>query len=46
MLALGAIMFMEKAVRWGQWITAPVGGLLALWGLALLLHVPGIPSPF
>ena len=46
MLGLGAIMFIEKAVAWGRWITAPVGGLLALWGLALLLKLSGIPRPF
>jgi len=46
MLVLGVIMFIEKAVAWGRWITAPVGGLLALWGLALLLKMPGIPLPF
>ncbi len=46
MLALGAVMFIEKATVWGRWITAPVGGLLALWGLALLLKLPAIPSPF
>ncbi|MBI3454838.1 MAG: DUF2182 domain-containing protein [Candidatus Rokubacteria bacterium] len=46
MLVLGAIMFVEKAVAWGRWITAPVGAILALWGLALLLRVPGVPQPF
>jgi predicted metal-binding membrane protein len=46
MLALGAIMFVEKAVDWGRWVTAPVGGLLALWGLALLLKIPAVPRPF
>ena len=46
MLTLGAIMFIEKAVEWGRWITAPVGGVLALWGLALLLKIPGVPLPF
>jgi predicted metal-binding membrane protein len=46
MLALGAIMFVEKAVDWGLWITAPLGGVLSLWGLALLLKVPGVPHPF
>lgn len=46
MLGLGAIMFIEKAVEWGRWITAPVGGLLALWGLTLLLRIPGVPPPF
>ena len=46
MLTLGAVMFVEKAVAWGRWITAPVGGLLALWGLALLARLPGVPAPF
>ncbi len=46
MLALGAIMFVEKAVGWGRWVTAPVGVALALWGLALLARVPGVPAPF
>jgi Predicted metal-binding integral membrane protein (DUF2182) len=26
MLVLGVIMFLEKAVTWGRWITMPVGG--------------------
>jgi predicted metal-binding membrane protein len=46
MLALGALMFVEKAVAWGRWITAPAGALLALWGLALFARVPGVPAPF
>jgi predicted metal-binding membrane protein len=46
MLVLGAIMFIEKAVTWGRWISMPVGGILALWGLALLLRIPGVPLPF
>jgi predicted metal-binding membrane protein len=46
MLALGAVMFVEKAVAWGRWVTAPVGAVLALWGLALLARVPGVPVPF
>lgn len=46
MLVLGAIMFVEKAVERGRWITAPVGVLLSVWGLALLTDVPGIPRPF
>jgi predicted metal-binding membrane protein len=46
MLLLGAIMFVEKAVDWGRWLTTPLGALLALWGLALLLKIPGVPSPF
>jgi hypothetical protein len=39
-------MFMEKAVSWGRWMTMPLGGVLALWGLALLLRIPGVPLPF
>jgi predicted metal-binding membrane protein len=46
MLVLGAVMFVEKAVAWGRWVTAPAGVLLALWGLGLLARVPGIPVPF
>jgi predicted metal-binding membrane protein len=46
MLALGAVMFVEKAVAWGRWLTAPVGVALALWALALLARVPGVPAPF
>lgn len=46
MLALGAVMFIEKAVEWGRWITAPVGGVLVLWGLGLLLNIPGTPRFF
>jgi len=46
MFLLGTIMFVEKAVRWGRWVTAPAGALLTLWGLALLLKFPGIPPPF
>jgi predicted metal-binding membrane protein len=46
MLALGAVMFLEKAVRWGTWVTRPVGAVLAGWGLALLLRLPGVPAPF
>jgi predicted metal-binding membrane protein len=46
MLALSAVMFVEKAVGWGRWVTAPVGAGLALWGLALLARIPGVPAPF
>jgi predicted metal-binding membrane protein len=46
MLVLGAVMFVEKAVGWGRWITMPAGVLLTLWGLALFARVPGVPSPF
>lgn len=44
MLALGALMFAEKALPWGRWLTAPVGALLTLWGLALLLRLPFAPQ--
>jgi predicted metal-binding membrane protein len=46
MLALGAIMFAEKAVAWGRWVTAPAGGFLTLWAFALLLKIPRVPYPF
>jgi predicted metal-binding membrane protein len=46
MPALGAVMFVEKAVEWGRWITALVGVLLTLWGLALFAQVPSVPVPF
>jgi len=46
MLVLAAVMFLEKAVSWGRWLTAPVGVLLTLWGLALFLRLPGVPAPF
>lgn len=29
MLALGAVMFLEKAVRWGMWVTKAAGAVLA-----------------
>jgi predicted metal-binding membrane protein len=46
MLALGAVMFVEKAVRRGRLVTRPAGAALALWGLALLARLPGVPAPF
>jgi predicted metal-binding membrane protein len=46
MLALGALMFVEKAVGWGRRVTAPAGVILALWGLGVLARVPGVPMPF
>jgi predicted metal-binding membrane protein len=46
MLVLGALMFVEKAVAWGRWITRPAGVVLAAWGAALLARVPGVPAPF
>jgi predicted metal-binding membrane protein len=35
MLALGAVMAIEKNVSWGRIITMPLGTVLLLWGLAL-----------
>jgi predicted metal-binding membrane protein len=46
MLVLGALMFVEKAVEWGRWVTRPAGVALAAWGVALLARVPGVPAPF
>ena len=46
MLALAAVMFVEKAVSWGRVASAVVGVGLACWGLGLLLGVPGVPRPF
>jgi predicted metal-binding membrane protein len=46
MLALAAVMFVEKAVSWGRTASAVVGVGLASWGLGLLLGVPGVPRPF
>jgi predicted metal-binding membrane protein len=44
MLVLAALMFAEKAVSWGGWVTAPTGVALTGWGLALALGLP-VPSP-
>ena len=46
MLALAAVMFVEKAVTWGRTVTAGIGLVLASWGLGLLLGTPGVPRPF
>ncbi len=46
MLALAAVMFVEKAVTWGRTATTVVGVGLAGWGLGLLLGIPGVPRPF
>jgi predicted metal-binding membrane protein len=46
MLALAAVMFVEKAVAWGRAVTAGVGLILAGWGLGLLLGTPRLPRPF
>jgi predicted metal-binding membrane protein len=37
MLALGAVMAIEKNVPWGRRISAPLGGVLLTWGLILVL---------
>lgn len=39
MLALGALMAIEKNVPWGRRLTAPLGVLLIVWGLAVALRV-------
>jgi predicted metal-binding membrane protein len=46
MLALAALMFVEKAVKWGRAVTVGAGLVLAGWGLGLLLGTPGVPRPF
>ena len=46
MLALAALMSVEKAASRGRRVTAPAGVILALWGLGLLARVPGVPAPF
>jgi predicted metal-binding membrane protein len=46
MLALAAVMFVEKAVSWGRHATVSVGIVLGAWGLGLLLGIPGVPRPF
>lgn len=46
MLALGAVMFAEKAVSWGRWVTQPAGALFAIWGVGLALGLPFVPGVF
>jgi predicted metal-binding membrane protein len=46
MLALAAVMFVEKTVSWGRSVTVGAGLLLVGWGLGLLLAAPGVPRPF
>jgi predicted metal-binding membrane protein len=36
MLALGAVMAVEKNASWGRRLSAPLGGLLLAWGLVLV----------
>jgi predicted metal-binding membrane protein len=46
MLALAAVMFAEKAIPWGRWVTVAAGVGLAAWGLGLLAGLSRAPSPF
>ncbi len=43
MLALGAVMAIEKNATWGRRLTAPLGTALATWGIVLI--VLGAPGP-
>jgi predicted metal-binding membrane protein len=43
MLALGAVMAVEKNMAWGRRLTAPLGAVLVGWGLVLVLL--GAPGP-
>jgi predicted metal-binding membrane protein len=43
MLALGAVMAVEKNAVWGRRLTAPLGAALVVWGLTLA--VLGAPGP-
>jgi predicted metal-binding membrane protein len=38
MLALGAVMAIEKNVSWGRRVTAPLGGALMVWAAAVVTH--------
>lgn len=42
MLILGAVMAVEKNASWGRRLTAPLGVLLIVWGLAVALRVSPI----
>lgn len=42
MLALGAVMAIEKNMPWGRKLSAPLGGVLLTWGLLLGLSATGI----
>lgn len=46
MLALAAVMFVEKAITRGRAVTAGVGVALGAWGFGLLLGIQGLPRPF
>jgi predicted metal-binding membrane protein len=45
MLALGALMAIEKNAAWGRRISAPLGVALLLWGAAVMLnHAAALPG--
>ena len=45
MLALGAVMAIEKNAPWGRRISAPLGAALLLWGAAVMLnHAVALPG--
>jgi len=46
MLALAAVMTVEKTSRWGRHLTAPVGLLLVLLAVALVYRVPLVAAMF
>ena len=46
MLALGALMAIEKNMPWGRRLSAPVGIVLIAWGVAVVLvGAPGLGDP-
>jgi predicted metal-binding membrane protein len=45
MLAIGAVMAIEKNVTWGRWLSAPLGiALLAASSAVLVLNVAAVPG--
>jgi len=45
MLALGAVMAVEKNAPWGRRVSAPLGAALLLWGAAVALdHAAALPG--
>jgi predicted metal-binding membrane protein len=46
MLALGAIMAVERSFRWGRYLTVPVGVALLLAAIALVYRVPLVAGVF
>ena len=39
MLALGAVMAVERVSPWGRWLTAPLGVALVVWALLLWVGI-------